>query len=51
MIGRAGAFDDMLNEGSEGAAQQGEGGDLPHQTATPVSPSAPPKTLKCRPAH
>ena len=27
----------MLNERSDGAAQQGEGGDLPHQTLTPVS--------------
>lgn len=33
-----GAFDDTLNERSEGAAQRGEGGDLPHQTETP-SPS------------
>lgn len=31
----------MLNEWSGGAAQQGEGGDLPHQTLTPVSPQLP----------
>lgn len=40
MIGWAEAFDDMLNERSEGAAQRGDGGDLPHQTATPpLSPA------------
>lgn len=31
----------MLNEGSSGAAQQGEGRDLPHQTLTPVSSQLP----------
>lgn len=39
------AFDDMLNEWSDGAAQQGEGGDLPHQTLTPVSLSSPTHSL------
>lgn len=31
----------MLNEGPGVAAQQGKGGDLPHQTVTPVSPHPP----------
>lgn len=43
------AFDDMLNERSEGAAQRGEGGDLPHQTATPVSPLCSPLSLHSLP--
>lgn len=46
-------FDDMLNEGSEGAAQQGEGGDLPHQTVTPPPPQFPALSMRtlesCRP--
>lgn len=43
------AFDDMLNERSEGAAQRGEGGDLPHQTATPISPLCSPLSLHSLP--